>query len=185
MNALHLFFLAIGLSMDAFAAAVCKGLAVSSMRPRKALLTGLWFGGFQALMPTLGALLGAAFESSIAALDHWIAFALLALIGLNMLRESGSDVESADDSFAPSSMMLMSIATSIDALAAGIPFPLLHVNLLHAALIIGATTFALSTAGASLGHLLGSRFKRAAERLGGVILILLGTKILFEHLALL
>lgn len=185
MNAFSLFLLALGLSMDAFAAAICKGLAAKRLDAGKKLVAGAWFGGFQAVMPIAGALLGSAFEASISALDHWIAFALLSFIGLNMIHESFSRDAEADGSFRFRSMLLISVATSIDALVSGIPFPMLGVNLVQAALIIGATTFVLSIAGVSVGHRFGLRYKSSAERLGGSILILLGGKILLEHLGVL
>lgn len=186
MNFISLLLLAIGLSMDAFAVAVCKGLATRELRWKHLLITGLWFGGFQALMPTLGYFLGSLFEQYITAVDHWVAFILLGLIGVNMIRESrSSEEEEVDASFAFKPMLLMAIATSIDALAAGIPLPSLDVNIVMAAGFIGACTFILSAIGVKVGNLFGARFKSAAELVGGVILVLLGVQILLEHLNLL
>ena len=182
MSVFSLFLLAVGLSMDAFAVAICKGLAAKRLHWKQMVWTGLWFGGFQALMPAVGYWLGSAFESYIAAFDHWIAFALLGLIGINMIRESRSGEEETDDSFALRSMLLMAVATSIDALAVGVTFAFLGVDILVAALFIGGITFALSALGVWIGHLFVARYKGAAELAGGVILILLGCRILLEHL---
>ncbi len=186
LNFFSLLLLAIGLSMDAFAVAICKGLSTRQLNWKKMVIVGLWFGGFQALMPTIGYFLGSVFELYITAIDHWVAFILLALIGANMIRESRSkDEESVDDSFSFKSMLLMAVATSIDALAVGIPFPSLGVNIVMAASFIGVTTFLLSALGVKIGNLFGTRYKGAAELTGGIILILLGTQILLEHLGLL
>lgn len=186
MSFVSLFFLAVGLSMDAFAVAVCKGLATRELKFKHIILAGLWFGGFQALMPAIGYLLGAAFEQYISAIDHWVAFVLLGLIGANMIRESRSkEEETVDASYSFKPMLLMAVATSIDALTAGIPLASLNVNILAATSFIGATTFVFSAAGVWVGHLFGSRFKSAAELTGGIILILLGTQILLEHLGIL
>lgn len=182
MSVFSLFLLAVGLSMDAFAVAICKGLAAKKLHWKQMAWTGLWFGGFQALMPTIGYWLGSAFESYIAAFDHWIAFVLLGLIGVNMIRESRSGDEETDDSFAVRSMLLTAVATSIDALAVGVTFAFLGVDILVAALFIGIITFVLSALGVWIGHLFGARYKGAAELAGGVILILLGCRILLEHL---
>lgn len=186
MSFASLFLLAVALSMDAFAVAVCKGLATRKLDWKKMVITGLWFGGFQALMPAIGYLLGAAFESYITAFDHWIAFFLLGLIGVNMIRESRSkDEEEVDASFAFRPMMLMAIATSIDALAVGITFAFLQVNVLAAVSFIGVTTFLLSALGVRVGNLFGARYKSMAELIGGIILIFLGAQILLEHLGVL
>lgn len=181
-----LFVIAVGLSMDAFAVSVCKGLSVRTLRPRHALLTGAWFGGFQALMPLLGYLLGVRFQTLIVAVDHWIAFALLALIGGHMIVESfdHSD-ETLSDSFSPGAMLPLAVATSIDALAVGVTFAFLQVDIVPAVCLIGVTTFALSAVGVQVGHAFGARFQAAAERLGGAVLILMGVKILLEHLGVL
>ena len=186
MSLFELFLVAVGLSMDAFAVAVCKGLALKEARPRHMALVGLWFGGFQALMPVLGYLVGVQFKDAITAVDHWIAFGLLAVIGGNMIREalSGGE-EAADSSLAPKNMLLLALATSIDALAVGVGFAFLDVNIGAAAGFIGAVTFVLSGAGMKVGSLFGAKYKNRAELAGGVILILLGTKILLEHLGVL
>ena len=188
MGLFELFLIAIGLSMDAFAVSICKGLSTRKLELWHYLVIGAWFGGFQALMPTIGYLLGSTFEAYITAFDHWVAFILLALIGVNMLKEglSHGEEESVDSSFAFKTMLLMAIATSIDALAVGITFALLpDVNILAAVCFIGVTTFLLSAAGLKVGNLFGTRFKSKAEIAGGVILILIGLKILLEHLGLL
>lgn len=183
----ELILLALGLSMDAFAVSVCKGLATGRVKARHCLLCGLWFGGFQALMPFIGYLLGASFEQYIAGFDHWVAFALLALIGIGMLREAFSrEDEKANASFAFTTMLLLAVATSIDALAVGITFGILpQVNLPLALGLIGATTFVLSAVGVKIGAVFGTRYRFAAQVAGGVLLILLGLKILLEHLGLL
>ena len=178
----ELFFIAVGLSMDAFAVSVCKGLSVSKLSAKHAALAGLYFGGFQFLMPLLGWLLGFRFEALIRSVDHWIAFGLLALIGGNMIRESRSDVEEQSDDFSVRAMLLLAVATSIDALAVGISFAFLSVRILPAAALIGVTTFVLSAAGIYIGRAFGARFKSKAEFVGGAILILIGLKILLEHL---
>lgn len=183
MNFISIFLLAIGLSMDAFAVAVCKGLATQKLDWKKMAIVGLWFGGFQALMPLIGYLLGTSFEQYIIAFDHWIAFALLALIGLNMIHESRSkEEETVDASFAFKPMLIMAIATSIDALAVGITLALRQVNVAFAATTIGATTFVVSAIGVKVGNLFGSKYKSTAEMVGGIILVLLGLKILLEDL---
>lgn len=183
----ELILLALGLAMDAFAVSVCKGLATGKVRPRHLLLCGIWFGGFQALMPLIGFLLGRAFEQYITAFDHWIAFVLLAVIGVSMLREAfDKDGEKADADFAVRTMLLMALATSIDALAVGITFGVLpSVNLPLALSLIGGITFALSAAGVKIGAVFGTRYRFAAQILGGALLILLGLKILLEHVGIL
>ena len=185
MHFAELFLIAVGLSMDAFAVSICKGLSVKKLCPRHVLLAGLYFGGFQFLMPVLGWLLGYRFEALITSIDHWIAFGLLALIGGNMIKESFSDAEELSDDFGVKTMLLLAVATSIDALAVGITFAFLSVRILPAAGLIGVTTFLISAAGIGIGHAFGARFKSGAERLGGVILILIGLKILLEHLGIL
>lgn len=183
MGFLTLLLLAIGLSMDAFAVSVCKGLSLKRTSLRAYLAVGLWFGGFQALMPVAGYYLIYHFKDYVTALDHWIAFALLAIIGINMIREalSGKE-ESANASLDFKTMLLLAIATSIDALAVGISFACLDVKLLPAVITIGITTFILSDVGLKVGSLFGLRYKSKAEIAGGVILILLGVKIVLEHL---
>ena len=183
MSIIELFILAVGLSMDAFAVSVCKGLSVRRLKPRHALIAGAWFGGFQALMPLLGWALGRQFESFIKSIDHWIAFALLGIIGANMIRESlKKEDEELNDSFSFKVMLPLAIATSIDALAVGVTFAFLSVSIAPAILLIGITTFALSAAGIKIGNVFGAKYKSKAEFAGGVILILLGIKILIEHL---
>ena len=187
MDIFELLLIAAGLSMDAFAVSICKGLSVQRLKPRHYLLTGAWFGGFQALMPSIGFLLGSAFDQYINAFDHWIAFVLLAFIGGNMVKESLSgDEECHDDSFSLRTMFLLAVATSIDALAVGVTFALLpDVHILSAVSLIGVTTFLLSAVGLKVGNVFGLRYKARAELAGGVILILMGLKILLEHLGIL
>lgn len=187
MDIVSLLALAVGLSMDAFAVSVCKGLALKKVNAKHMCIVGAWFGGFQALMPTIGYLLGVRFEQYITAIDHWIAFVLLALIGANMIREAVSpgEDEEADASLGFKTMLLMAVATSIDALAVGITFAFLSVNIIPAALTIGVTTFALSAVGVKVGSVFGLKYKKRAEIAGGVILCLLGLKILLEHLGVL
>jgi len=183
MSLFTLFITAVGLSMDAFAVSICKGLAMKKLSWKKALIIGLWFGGFQALMPTLGYLLGTAFENYVTAIDHWIAFALLSLIGLNMIKEAFSkDDESSNDSIDIKTMLLLAVATSIDALAVGVTYAFLKVQILPAVSFIGGITFLLSILGVKIGNLFGLRYKTKAEIAGGIILILMGIKILLEHL---
>ena len=184
MDFLSLFILAVGLSMDAFAVAVCKGLALKKIAFRHALTVGLWFGIFQALMPLLGYLLAAQFKDAIAAYDHWIAFILLALIGGNMIREAVFEKEEAETDGALSfrSMLPLAVATSIDALAVGVTFAFLDVRIVPSVTLIGVTTLILSMLGVKAGSLFGAKYEQKAEILGGVILILLGVKTLLEHL---
>lgn len=184
MSLFTLLGLAVGLSMDAFAVSICKGLALQKFSIQKGLIAGLWFGGFQALMPLIGYFLGAQFKDRIEAIDHWIAFILLGFIGCNMIREALSkEEECSDDSFDFKTMLLMAVATSIDALAVGITFAFLNVaNIWTAIGIIGCTTFLFSFAGVRIGNAFGSRYKSKAELAGGIILIALGIKILLEHL---
>ncbi len=180
---------AFGLAMDAFAVAICKGLSTDRVRWKHFLTVGLWFGGFQALMPLAGYWLGETFGSYIMTFDHWIAFGLLALIGGNMLKESFEKEECATDkdaSLAVRVMLPMALATSIDAMAVGVAFAVLpDVRIVTAVLLIGLITFAMSAVGVKIGNVFGCRFKAGAERLGGVILILMGVKILLEHLGVL
>ena len=183
MDLLSLFLIAVGLSMDAFAVSVCKGLATPKYKLKYSLICGAWFGGFQAPMPAVGYLLGVNFKKYITAIDHWIAFVLLALIGFNMIREAlKNDDEGADPSFTAKSMSLLAVATSIDALAIGITFAFLDVNIVAAVLFIGVCTFVISAAGVKIGSAFGTRFKSKAEIAGGAILIILGLRILVEHL---
>ena len=187
MGFLELFILAVGVSMDAFAVAICKGLAAPKVTFRQCAVCGGWFGGFQALMPLIGFYLGTLFADAIEAFDHWVAFGLLAIIGINMLKEAFEkgccDCENHTQDFAFKTMLVMAIATSIDALAVGISLAMAGgVNIYAAIAFIGATTFAFSALGVRIGNAFGSRFEKKAQLCGGVILILLGVKILLEHL---
>ena len=165
---------------------VCKGLSVQKMSLGHALICGVYFGGFQALMPAIGYLLGSQFEAMITQIDHWIAFVLLAVIGGNMIKESREcEAEKLDSSFAPAAMLPLAVATSIDALAVGVTFAFLQVNIFWAVLFIGVVTFLLSAVGVRVGHVFGVKYKSKAELAGGLILILMGTKILLEHLGIL
>lgn len=185
MTLLDLLLTAIALSMDAFAVAIGKGLSVGKIRPKHWLITGAYFGGFQALMPLIGFALASTFAKYIQSFDHWIAFALLALIGGNMLREVFAGDEEEDDlndSFAFKTMLPLAIATSIDALAAGVSFAVTGANIWFAILFIGMTTFLFSAVGIKIGNVFGTKYKSKAEVVGGLILILMGIKILIEHL---
>lgn len=186
MGILELLILAIGLSMDAFAVSVCKGLAMKKLEFKNMAIVGLWFGGFQALMPTIGYFLGVQFKNQITAIDHWIAFVLLGIIGVNMIKEACSkdDEEEVKANMDVKTMFMLAIATSIDALAVGITFAFLSVNLVHAVTFIGITTFILSEVGVGIGNIFGTKYKAKAEIAGGIILILLGIKILLEHLGI-
>lgn len=182
MGFVELFLIAVGLSMDAFAVSVCKGLSVQRLEKKHMAAVGLYFGGFQFLMPVIGYLLGSRFESLITSVDHWVAFVLLLIIGGNMIKESFSEAEKLNDDFGVKTMTLMAVATSIDALAVGITFAFLQVRIVPAAALIGVTTFCLSALGIYIGNRFGVRYKSRAELAGGIILILIGTKILLEHL---
>lgn len=186
MDIWTLLILAIGVSMDAFAVSICKGLAMKQIKFKHMLIVGLWFGGFQALMPLIGYFLGIQFEMYITAYDHWIAFILLAFIGGNMIKEAlSNEEETADASLAVKIMLVLAIATSIDALALGVTFAFLQVNIWEAVSFIGVVTFLFSVAGLKIGNVFGTKYKSKAEFVGGVILILLGIKILLEHLGIL
>ena len=183
-----IFLLAVGLAMDAFAVSVCKGLALGRIKLKHAVIVGVWFGLFQAVMPLIGYLLGSTLSQLVSEIDHWIACALLAIIGGNMVRESLSrndDEELPDPSLSVKSMLMPAIATSIDALAVGVTFAFLDVPVLFAAGIIGVITFLLSALGVKLGSLWGAKYKSKAELAGGIVLILLGLKILAEGLEIL
>ena len=182
MSLWELLVIAVGLSMDAFAVSVCKGLSVQKVKPKHYLIVAAYFGGFQALMPLLGYLLGVRFEAMVANVDHWIAFVLLGLISANMVRESRAGEEKLDDSFTVSTMLLLAIATSIDALAIGVTFAFLGVNIVEAIILIGITTGIISGVGLKIGNVFGSRYKSKAEMAGGIVLILMGIKILVQHL---
>lgn len=186
MNFLTLLSLAIALSMDAFSVSICKGLTTKKFSIKIAISCGLWFGFFQALMPVIGYFLGIQFESLITSIDHWIAFGLLFLIGANMIREAFGDEDDKNSSKNDiKTMFLLAIATSIDALAIGVTFAFLQVNIWTAILIIGVTTFIFSFVGVAIGNFFGSKYSKPASIIGGVILILIGTKILLEHLGVL
>lgn len=186
-----LFLMGVGLSMDAFAVSICKGLAMRKVNKKQAFVIGLFFGGFQALMPFIGWALGSQFESYITSIDHWIAFVLLVVIGGNMVKEAVSEkggedeVEQMDPPLDIKEMFILAIATSIDALAVGITFAFLNYPIVEAITIIGITTFVISIIGVHVGNFFGSKYKKRAEIVGGVILILLGVKILLEHLGIL
>ena len=181
MSVFEILLVGVGLSMDAFAVSVCKGLLLERGDWKKALAAGAWFGGFQALMPSLGYLLGASFSRYIEAVDHWIAFALLAFIGVKMILDSFHE-EKTEAGFSARVMLPLAVATSIDALAVGVSFSFLRVRIIPAALLIGATTFLFGFAGVLLGRLAGLRLKKGAEILGGAILVLIGLRILLEGL---
>lgn len=185
MSLWELFIIAVGLSMDACAVSVCKGLSVGRTKISHCVTAGLYFGGFQALMPLIGYLLGVQFQDIIASVDHWIAFVLLALIGAKMIREAMGEEEQLDASFDFKAMLPLAVATSIDALAVGVTFAFLKVQIVPAVSFIGLTTFALSALGVGVGARFGSRFGSKAELAGGVILIAMGAKILLEHLGIL
>ncbi len=184
MSILELFVLAVGLAMDAFAVSICKGLATKKVSLKHSAIAGAWFGGFQALMPLLGFLLGTTFESYVKSVDHWIAFILLGAIGANMIKEAFSkNTDESNDSFGFKTMLIMAIATSIDALAIGISLATLpDVDIEIAIAFIGVITFILSGVGVKIGNIFGAKYKSKAELLGGMILIILGSKILIEHL---
>ncbi|MCH5251922.1 MAG: manganese efflux pump [Lachnospiraceae bacterium] len=185
MEIWELLLLAVGLSMDAFAVSICKGLSVSKLKIRHAFIVGVYFGGFQAAMPLIGYLLGKQFQALIVSVDHWIAFGLLLLIGANMIREALSEEEEEGNaSFAFRTMLPLAVATSIDALAVGVTFAFLEVSIFPAISVIGITTFLLSAAGIKIGNIFGAKYQKKAEIFGGVVLILLGVKILLEHLGI-
>lgn len=173
--------------MDAFSVSICKGLTTKKFSWKMALICGLWFGFFQALMPTIGFFLGVQFEQYITSVDHWIAFGLLFLIGANMIREALWNNDDRDNNGALDfkTMLLLAIATSIDALAVGVSFACIQVRIWSAVLIIGVTTFLFSVVGVKIGNVFGSKFEKSAEIVGGIILILIGLKILLEHLGVL
>ena len=184
MSNMELFILAIGLSMDAFAVAICKGLSVKKLKPVHMLITGLYFGFFQAFMPLIGYLLGKQFESLITNIDHWIAFALLTIIGINMIRESRDCADELNDKFTPRIMLPLAVATSIDALAVGVTLAFLKVDVVSSVSFIGIVTFALSAIGVKIGNIFGAKYKSVSELIGGIVLVAMGTKILLEHLGI-
>lgn len=185
MGFFSLFLLAVGLSMDAFAVSICKGLTMKRMNYGNAVKAGLFFGIFQAVMPLIGFFLGFRFQAFITEIDHWIAFILLFLIGGNMIREAFGEKEQQNDSFDFRTMLVLAVATSIDALAVGITFAFLNTKIVPAVILIGCTTFLFSFSGVKIGNAFGSRYEKKAELAGGVILILIAFKILLEHLNLL
>ena len=185
MGILEIVLISIGLAMDAFAVAVCKGLSMKKMEWKKAVIVAFYFGGFQALMPAIGFFLGVSFEELVTKVDHWIAFILLGIIGINMIKEAfDKEKETINDSIDIKTMIVLAIATSIDALAVGITFAFLKVDLLTAVTLIGVITFALSLIGVKIGNKFGDKYERKAELIGGIILILMGLKILLEHLGI-
>ena len=181
MNLWELFVIAVGLSMDAFAVSICKGLSMKKMSWKNGIIAGLYFGGFQAGMPLIGYVLGTQFKVLITSIDHWIAFILLSLIGINMIRESGGEAENLDACFTFKAMLPLAVATSIDALAVGVTFAFLKVQIIPAVSFIGITTFVISCAGVLIGNRFGAKYKSKAEIAGGIVLILMGVKILLEH----
>ena len=186
MSLWELFVIAVGLSMDAFAVSICKGLSVRRCTFRHMLICGLYFGLFQGGMPLIGYILGSQFESMVSAIAPYIAFILLGFIGMNMIKESREEEEECCcDDFSVRAMIPLAVATSIDALAVGVTFAFLGVQIVPAVLFIGIVTFVLSGAGVKIGNVFGSRFEKKAQITGGVILILLGVKILLEHLGVL
>ena len=187
MGFLELLLLAVGLSMDACAVSICKGLSMKNADLRAMSICGVWFGGFQAMMPLIGFLLGSLFAEAIESIDHWVAFVLLGIIGVNMLKEAFSDEEEEPDAdLSPKTMFVMAVATSIDALAVGISLAMAgDVNIWVAVALIGVITFAMSALGVKVGNIFGNRFEKKAQMAGGFILILLGAKILLEHMGVL
>ncbi|MGN1015160.1 MAG: manganese efflux pump MntP family protein [Butyricicoccus sp.] len=185
MGILELFILAIGLSMDAFAVSICKGLSLCTIKPRHMCIAGAWFGGFQALMPLLGYFLGSFFADMITRYAHWIAFILLLFLGGKMVKEALGDEEQVDPSMDAKNMFLLAVATSIDALAVGVTFAFLHVSILPAVSFIGCITFVCSAIGVKIGSIFGAKYSCRAELCGGVILMLIGLKILLNGLGIL
>lgn len=185
MSIWDLFILAVGLSMDAFAVSVCKGLSLGKIKPKHMCIAGAWFGGFQALMPLIGYFLGSFFAEMIEKYDHWVAFVLLAIIGGNMIKESFDKDEKVDSSMNVKSMLLLAIATSIDALAVGVTFAFLQVQIVPAVSFIGVITFIFSAVGVKIGSLFGTKYKSKAELFGGIVLVLIGIKILLEGIGVL
>lgn len=182
MGTWELFVLAVGLSMDAFAVSICKGLSLGKIKVKHMCIAGIWFGGFQALMPLIGYFLGSLFADMITKYDHWIAFILLLFIGGNMIKEAVGDEEHVDVSMDVKSMFILAVATSIDALAVGVTFAFLKVAIVPAVSFIGVVTFVCSAAGVKIGSIFGTKYSKKAEFFGGVVLILIGIKILVEGL---
>lgn len=183
MGIIEILLISICLAMDAFAVSVCKGLSIKKMSWKKAIIVGAYFGSFQAVMPILGYFLGTTFEAFITNIDHWIVFTLLLAIGLNMIKEaSNKEVENFNDKLDMKNMFILAIATSIDALAVGITFACLKVTIILPTIVIGIITLILSIIGVKIGNRFGDKYKNKAEYAGGVILILIGIKVLLEHL---
>lgn len=185
MGIWELIVVAIGLSMDAFAIAICKGLSVERLEKKHMVCAGLWFGGSQAVMPLIGYLLGSTFANAITSIDHWLTFGLLAIIGINMIREALGETEKLDADFSAKAMFPLAIADSIDALAVGVTFAFLDVAIIPAILLIGVTTFLFSATGIKIGNRFGEKYKSKAELAGGIILIVMGVSILLEHTGIL
>ena len=186
MGIIELFVLAVGLSMDAFAVSVCKGLSLGKIKWKHMCIAGAWFGGFQALMPLIGYFLGRFFTDMIEQYDHWVAFILLVLIGGNMVKEAlGGEEEDLDCSMSPKTMFVLAVATSIDALAVGVTFAFLKVAIVPAVTFIGVVTFVCSAIGVKIGSIFGVKYKSKAELCGGIILMLIGVKILLEGVGIL
>lgn len=185
MSIIELFILAIGLSMDAFAVSICKGLSLRKIKVKHMCIAGAWFGGFQALMPLIGYFLGSFFTDMITTYSHWIAFALLLLLGSNMIKESLGEEEDVDSNMDAKNMFLLAIATSIDALAVGVTFAFLQVDIIPAVSFIGIVTFICSAIGVKVGSIFGSKYKSKAEFSGGIILILIGIKLLLDGIGIL
>lgn len=186
MGLIELFLIAVGLSMDAFAVSVCKGLAMKESTWKAGCIAGVWFGGFQGLMPVIGYLLGVQFKEVIVSVDHWIAFILLGIIGGNMVKEAVTEKDACDMNANASldikTMLPLAVATSIDALAVGVTFAFLQAPIIPAVTFIGIVTFTISVAGVKIGNIFGTKYQAKAELAGGIILILMGIKILLEHL---
>lgn len=186
MGLIEVILIGIGLAMDAFAVSICKGLSMKKMKWKNAIIVGLYFGGFQALMPFVGYVLGIGFEEKIRNIDHWVAFILLVFIGINMIKDSFNENDKeTDENIDFKTMVILAIATSIDALAVGITFAFLDVNIILAVSIIGIVTFIISSLGVKVGNIFGDKYEAKAEITGGVILILIGVKILLEHTGIL
>lgn len=185
MGIVELFILAVGLSMDAFAVSICKGLSLGKTTPKHMCIAGAWFGGFQALMPLAGYMLGSLFSDIITKYDHWIAFVLLLIIGGNMIREAFGEEESVDSSMSAKTMLLLAVATSIDALAVGVTFAFLKVSIVPAVSFIGVVTFLFSGVGVKIGSIFGAKYQSKAQIAGGIILIVIALKILLEGVGIL
>ena len=182
MGIVEVLLISVGVAMDAFAVSICKGLSIKELKLKKMIIIGLYFGIFQAVMPTIGFFLGKSFESFVQSIDHWIAFILLTFIGINMIKEALGKKEEVNDDIGFKTMIILAIATSIDALAVGITFAFLKANILLSVIIIGVITFVISILGCLIGSKFGNKFEQKAKFLGGIILIGIGTKILIEHL---